>query len=26
LERSYKIPTANFVPFDIHVADFYRAL
>jgi len=26
LERIYKIPTANFVLFDIHVADFYRAL
>jgi len=26
LERIYKIPTGNFVPFDIQVAEFYRAV
>jgi len=26
LERTYKIPTGNFVPFDIQVAEFYRAV
>jgi len=26
LERIYKIPTGNFVPFDIQVVEFYRAV
>jgi len=26
LERIYKFPTVNFVPFVIQVAEFYRAL
>jgi len=26
LERIYKFPTGNFVPFGIQVAEFYRAL
>jgi len=26
LEITYKFPTSNFVPFDIHLVDSYRAL